>query len=84
MDSSNKELYVFAVIALVVFVGVLFFSRKKDVYTLSHTNITGSYNTDNNIEIGKTTAADAAIGVTDSIMGGLKGFLSNIHIGGEE
>ena len=82
MNTSNKELYVFAIIAMIVVVGVLFFARKKDVYTTAHNNISGSYNTNNNIEVGKTTAADAAIGVTDSIMGGISGFLSNIKLGG--
>lgn len=48
MNTSNKELYVFAVIAIIAFVGVLFFSRKKDIYTTSNNTINGSYNTTNN------------------------------------
>lgn len=63
MNTSNKELYVFAVIAIIAFVGVLFFSRKKDIYTTSNNTINGSYNTTNKTNTVTTNISDILSGL---------------------
>lgn len=80
MKAEENSLYLFAIVALVVIITVMFFSSKKDIFTSSLTNIKDSGNTNIVVESQKTNQYDMYSSIataTGDVINGIFGIISN-------
>ena len=55
---QDNTIYIYAIVALIVVIGIMFFSQKKDIFTSSSTSIRDSGNTNVTVEAQKSNEYD--------------------------